>query len=112
MTSTIKKLDTDIQIPYDEEALRSNNPVRIAEYMLELVRTLQEFLERVAEVANYGVDAFDGEALYLGLKNSSGEYPIGTWRLIKVDSSLQIQEKVTDTGVVADDWKKVASHSR
>lgn len=112
MTATIEKLDEEVRIPYDKEALLSKDPKRIAEYMLELVKTLQERIEDLTTVANYGVDLNDGEALYLGLKSADGTYPIGTWRLIVVSNSLQMQEKITDTGVDADDWTKVASHSR
>ncbi len=79
MASIIERLAT-IDLPFDEDALLSNNPVQLTDYMRELVKTLQEILEDIATIVNFGVDLNDGEALYLGLKNSGGEYPIGTWR--------------------------------
>lgn len=111
MSSTLERLDPDFRIPYDEPALESIDP-KAAGYLLELVKTLQALLEKITTVANYGLDSYDGEAFYLGTKNANGSYPTGTWRIIKVDSSLQFQEKVSDTGVEADDWTKVGGHSR
>lgn len=105
MTSTIEKLDPEIHIPYDEEALRSEDPARLAEYMLELVKTLQELLERITTVSNYGIDVFDGEALYLGTKDLAGEYPNNTWRIITVSNALEIQKKISGT------WTKIAGHN-
>jgi hypothetical protein len=130
MSSVLERLETPVRIPFDEDVLKSEDREEIAEYFRTLImelkedreeiaeyfRTLimelKEILEKMTEVVNYGVDSNDGEAIYLGVKDIDGIYPIGTWRWIKVDSALQLQEKVTNTGVEADDWTKVASHSR
>lgn len=95
MSSKLERLDTDIRIPYDEEALRSGNPVRIADYLLELVKTLQELLEKITVVSNYAIDLVDGEAVYSKLKNEDGSYPIGTWRLIQVENNWERQVQLT-----------------
>lgn len=87
----IEKIDADLQIPYDEEALLSGDPARIADYQLQLVKTLQELLQKIAEVANYAVDLFDGEAIYSQLKNVDGSYPLGTWRLIQIGNNWERQ---------------------
>jgi hypothetical protein len=105
MTSTIERLDTDVRIPYDEEALRSGDPARLAGYLLELVKTLQELLEQITVVSNYNIDAFDGEALYLATKDANGEYPDNAWRLIIVSNALEIQKKISGT------WTKIAKHN-
>jgi len=95
MSSKVERLDFEVRIPYDEEALRSEDPARLAAYMLELVKTLQELLEKINMVANYSVDLFDGEALYSKLKNPDGNYPLNTWRLIQVENNWQRQVQLT-----------------
>lgn len=97
MTSKLEHLDTDVRIPYDEEALKSGDPVRLADYVLELVKTTQELLEKLTRVANYAVDLVDGEAVYYSLKGSDGEYPNGTWRSIQVGDNLEQQVKIAGT---------------
>ena len=97
MTGPLEKLDIDFKIPYDEVALLSKNPVRIAEYMLELAETLQLLLERITTVANFGLDLFDGEAVYYAIRDSDGEYPDGTWRRIQVGDNLEDQVKINGT---------------
>lgn len=92
--SKLEHLDTDVRIPFDEEALVSGNPVRITDYMLELVKTLQELLEKITTVANYAIDLVDGEAIYYALKQSDGTYPDGTWRSIQVGDNLEQQVKI------------------
>jgi len=97
MSSKLEHLDTDVKIPFDEEALLSNDPVRIADYQRELVKTLQELLENLTTVANYAVDLVDGEAVYYSLKGSDGTYPNGTWRSIQVGDNLEQQCKIAGT---------------
>lgn len=107
MSSKLEKLDPDVRIPYDEEALRSEDPARLAEYMLELVKTLQGLLEKITVVANYAVDLVDGEAIYSKLKGSDGNYPVGTWRLIQVDNNWQRQVQLTvGTWTFAGDFER------
>jgi len=101
MPSTIEHIDTEVRIPYDEEALLSKNPVRTAEYLLELVKTLEELLEKIVVVANFAIDLNDGEAIYYAMKNSSGEYPNGTWRRIQVGDNLEDQVKLDGTWTMA-----------
>jgi len=90
----IEHLDTDVRIPYDEEALKSGNPVRIAEYMLELVKTVQEFLEKITTATNYAIDIVPGMGIYFGLKQEDGTYPNGTWRIIRAGNDLEQQVKI------------------
>lgn len=109
---TIERLDPDIKLPFDEQVLLHGTKQDIAGEWLELVKTLDERLEKLTTVVNYGVDFNDGEALYLGLKTAAGRYPTGTWRWIKVGKVLEAHRKETDTGDEDVDWVKVASHSR
>ena len=97
MGSKLEKLDTDVRIPFDEEALLSGDPVRIAEEWLELVKTLQELLEKITVASNYALDLVDGEAIYYALKQSDGTYPDGTWRRIQVGDNLEDQVKIDGT---------------
>ena len=91
MSSIIEHLDPDVQIPWDEEALLSGDPVRVSEYLLELVKTLQGLLEKMTRASNYIIDTVPGEAIYSKLKDASGDYPVGTWRLIQVGDIWQRQ---------------------
>ena len=105
MTSAIERLNIDVTLPFDSEALLSKDPKRLEEYILILVKTIQDLLNRVSEVANLGIDLNDGEALYLGLKDASGAYPDGTWRLIIVSGALEMQKKISGT------FTKIAKHN-
>ena len=82
MGSKIEKLNKDFRLPFDEVVLQSGDPIRLAHYLRELVTALQTLLEDINKIVNFGIDLTDGEALYLALKDSTGEYPIGTWRFI------------------------------
>ena len=94
MGSKLKKLDADIRLPFDEEALLSGDPVRITDEWRELVKTLQERLEKITIISNYSVDLVDGEAVYCALQLADGSYPNGTWRIIQVGDNLETQVKI------------------
>lgn len=81
----------EVNIPYDEAALLSKDPVIVAGYILKLVKTLQELLEQLQTVTNFNVDMSDGDAIYSKLKQADGTYPLNTWRLIQVDNDWQRQ---------------------
>lgn len=100
MSSKLEHLDTDIRLPLDEEALKSGNPIRMYDYMLELVKALQERLEEITVISNYTVDLVDGEAVYYGLKSSDGTYADGTWRRIRVGDNLEDQVKIAGEWVL------------
>ncbi len=91
----LEKINTDIRIPFDEIALRSGDPVLLTRYMFELAKTLQGLLADIVTVANFSLDLNDGDAIYYALKNSSGDYPIGTWRRIQVGDNLEDQVQLT-----------------
>ncbi len=105
MTSTITRVDTDIRIPFDRDALSSSDPTEQARAILDIIKVLQGLLEQLVTVTNLNVDGFDGEALYLGLKDETGDYPNGTWRLIIISEALEIQKKISGT------WTKIAKHN-
>lgn len=88
---TIDRLDSDFKIPYDEEALRSGDPVRMSLYLLEFAETIQLLLARITDVANFSLSLADGDAVYYALPDSDGNYPIGTWRRIQVGDNLEDQ---------------------
>lgn len=91
MTSKLERLDTEVRLPYDEEALLSGDKNRIADEWLELIKTLQDLLEKITVVANYAVDLYDGEAIYSKLKLADGSYPLGTWRFIQIGDNWERQ---------------------
>lgn len=87
----IERIDPYVRIPFDEEALLSGDKVRIAEEWRELVKTLQELLDKITVQANYSLDLVPGDAIYSKVKNPDGTYPIGTWRLIQVGDNWERQ---------------------
>ena len=91
MTAKLEHLDTEVRLPYDEEALLSGDKNRIADEWLELIKTLQDLLEKITVVSNYALDLYDGEAIYSKLKLADGSYPIGTWRFIQVGDNWERQ---------------------
>ena len=91
MSVKLEHLDTEVRLPYDEEALLSGDKNRIADEWLELIKTLQELLEKITVVSNYTLDLYDGEAIYSKLKLADGSYPIGTWRFIQVGDNWERQ---------------------
>ncbi|KKL80110.1 hypothetical protein LCGC14_2008040 [marine sediment metagenome] len=97
----LEKLDTEVRLPYDEEALLSKDPVRIADYLLELVKATQELLEKLTVISNYSVDLATGEAVYYALPQDDGTYPDGTWRRIQNGESLEDQKKIDGAWVMA-----------
>jgi len=101
MPSIIERLQQEVQIPYDEDSIRTGDPTKLAEYLLTLVKTLQTLLEDVTRIVNYSVDLTDGEAIYYGLKGVDGEYPNGTWRRIQVGANLEDQVKISGTWTTA-----------
>ena len=104
--SVLERLEPEVQLPYDEDAMKSGEPIRQAEYLLELVKTLQELLVNLVTVANYLVDLTDGEAVYVGVRNKAGEYPNGTWRFIKNGDNLERQVKIAGTWIYTGDWER------
>ena len=54
-----RRFDTDIKLPLDEQALRSDNPNEVAEYIIKLVMTLNELLRSIADVGNLEIDISD-----------------------------------------------------
>jgi len=82
-------------MPWDREALESGDPMRQAEYLKKLVKTLETLLQQIVVISNYSIDVVDGAAIYSKLKNADGSYPLGTWRLIQVGDDWQRQVQLT-----------------
>jgi hypothetical protein len=105
MTSTLDRLDTDFRLPFDEDIIVNGSRQQLADYLRRLIKAIQEFHEKVIQTTNLSIDLADGEAVYFGTKNSSGEYPNNTWRLIQTGGDLEIQKKISG------EWTKIAKHS-
>ena len=100
-------VDTNIKIPYDELAILSNDPVKLAAYLLELAETIQRLLEELANATNFAISLTDGDAIYSKLKQANGSYPIGTWRLKQVDDNWERQVQLTvGTWTFAGDFER------
>lgn len=100
MSSKLEHLDSEVRIPFDEQALLSGNPAQLSDYIRELVVTLQDLLEKITTISNYAIDLMDGEAIYYALKSSDGTYPDGTWRRIQVGDNLEDQVKIDGTWTI------------
>jgi len=108
MPSVLAKLDTDLQIPLDEDAIKSGDPERLLDYLRELTGTLQDLFETVTLTANYTIDLADGAAVYYALKNKEGVYPVGTWRTRQVGDNLVHEFK----SAAPDTWTVVKTTER
>ncbi len=91
----IKRLDTEVRLPFDEDALLSKDPLRLTEYIFELIKILQELLADISVATNLTIDLTDGSALYSKSKDATGNYPLGTWRQIQVDDNWEHQVQLT-----------------
>ena len=104
---SILKIDPDVMIPFDEEAILTGDPIKLAEEWRELVKTLQELLEKITTAANYALDLVPGDAIYSKVKNPDGTYPLGTWRLIQVGDNWERQvQLVIGTWTFAGDFER------
>ncbi len=92
---TITRVSRDFKIPYDEDALLSGDPARVAAYMLEFAETVELLLSELNDVSNLSVALADGGAAYYSLPDEDGNYPIGTWRTIQVGTNLEHQVQLT-----------------
>jgi len=88
---SIDKIRLEVDLPYDEEAIKSRDPVQLADYMRELVGTLNEILQEIAAASNLTIDLVNGAAVYYALKDKNGAYPEYTWRRIQVGDNLEDQ---------------------
>lgn len=94
-TSILTRIDPDFKIPYDEAAILSGDPKRLAAYFLEFAETLQLVLRKLSDRANFAIDLADGAAVYYALPNEDGDYPVDTWRTIQVGDNLEDQIQLT-----------------
>ncbi len=89
--SPIERLDIDVNLPFEEFVIKGGDPKLLAEYLLLLVKTLQDSLSEISAIANLGVDLADGDAVYYQLKDGAGNYAEGSWRRIRVGDNLEDQ---------------------
>ena len=95
MVNVVERIDLDTVLPWDEEAIKSGDPARMAEYMLELTEALQEIISSVASIANAAVTLVTSTENYYDLPDEFGDYPIGTWRRVQVGDNLEDQVQLT-----------------
>ena len=62
--------------------------------MLELVKTIQDLLEKITVISNYTIELAPGGAIYYALKLEDGTYADGTWRTLQVGNNLEVQVKI------------------
>ncbi len=91
---TIESIGVDVDLPYDELVIRSGDPDQLADYLLDLVKTLKDLLEEIVAASNLTIDLVSGAAVYYALKDQGGNYPEGTWRRIQVGDNLEDQKKI------------------
>ena len=103
----IERLDEDIVLPFDEDAILSKNPQKLRDYLRSLIIALQDIQNRLITVANLSLDISDTDVYYFGSKNSSGEYPDSSWRFIKVGSDdFELQKKISGDWVKMSKWSE------
>ena len=90
--SPIDKIPTtEIELPFDYDAITSGDPERLADYIRELIESLQNIQTRVVKVANLILDFGAGGPIYFDLPDENGLYPVGTWRILMVGTVLERQ---------------------
>lgn len=95
MAAKIERIDSDVKLPFDREALLSKDPEVRVDAQFEMVKYLQDLLEKIVAAANFNIDLADGEAVYYKLRGKDGEYPNGTFRRMQVDANLELQVKIS-----------------
>jgi len=80
---SIERLDEEIILPYNQEAILSKDRERLNEYIKQFIGDLERFrLREIHERLNLLIDLTGAGAIfYLGTKDSTGDYPNGTWRI-------------------------------
>lgn len=107
LMSPIDKIPTtEIELPFDYEAITSGDPERLADYIRELIESLQNIQSRVIKVANLVLDLGAGGVYYYDLPDENGLYPVGTWRILMVGTTLerQVLESQPDNWVSQGIW--------
>jgi len=97
---SIERLDEEIILPYNQEAILSKDRERLNEYIKQLIGDLERFrLRDIHERLNLLIDLTGAGAIfYLGTKDSTGDYPNGTWRINGSSSTAYlIQVKIAGT---------------
>lgn len=80
---TITRLDEEVFLPYNQEAILSDDKERLNEYVKELIGQLEQIhIKDIHERVNLLIDLQGGGGIiYLGTKDTTGDYPNGTWRI-------------------------------
>lgn len=93
--NVIERIDLDLKLPWDEEAIKSGDPNRTADYLLELTEALQAVIGNIASIANASVTIITSTEKYYDVPDENGDYPLGTWRRVQVDDNLEDQVQLT-----------------
>ena len=87
---------SELDLPFDEEAILGSKE-ELRGYLKKLIKSLNDFAVEVIDNNNLQIDISDATVRYFGTKNQSGEYPDGTWRIIRLGSgngtSIELQKK-------------------
>ena len=93
--NVIERIDLDTTLPWDEDAIKSGDPIRMAEYMLELTEALQQVISNIASISNASVTFVTATEKYYDTPDEFGNYPLGTWRRVQVGNNLEDQVQLT-----------------
>ena len=97
----IKKIPEEVKLPFDADAITAGRRP-LAAYIRKLINSIEDQFEINRDTTNLLVDNTDGEGLYSRARDSSGQYPLGTWRLVQ-DGDDWVRERLTD--VDKDTWE-------
>lgn len=98
---SIERLDEEIRLPFFEDDILSGDPERLKDYLLALIKAWEEHWKRIAMTTGATIEISDTNVRYYGTRDSTGQYPNGTWRHIKIGTNdFQLQTKI------AGKWKK------
>lgn len=90
-TETVNK----VEIPYYETQILSGEPEQLNDWAIDLVGSLQGFVDDVTEKVNLMLNSSNSDATYWGTLDELGDWNDGTWRLIRVSANdFQLQKKI------------------
>jgi len=91
---TIERMDEEVTLPFDVDAILSEDHRQLAGYLRRLVNEIERVrLHDLHQRVNLLLDIAPGDAWYSNPKDSTGDYPNGTWRIRKNGSDELSREK-------------------
>lgn len=104
----IQRVDDESRLPYWRSSILSGDPNQMDEYFRIFIKELERIQSDLITAVNLGIDIDDTNIRYFGGKNEAGDYPDGTWRLIKITvDDFELQKLIAGTWTQMSKWSEV-----